>query len=346
MLAKKGINEMEKTSHLKSPLLISATDQKHVLSGRYSDAIHVIEEAFRKNRRGEFLLPDKISIIFDEEKQNRINCMPSALLSDKLYGMKWISVFPDNPQKGLKNVTGTIVISELDCGQLLAIMDAGFLTEIRTAAVGALAAKYLSREDSTTIGFIGAGQQARRHLDLLKLARPGLKTCYVSSRTESSVLSFIEEESVLHPDIDFVSCGNDFSKATCNADIVVTAISGQEAVLKAKWIKRGTLYIHVAGWEDEYAVALMANKIVCDNWENVKHRTQTISRMYKEKIIDDSNIYGNLDEIICSEKNGRESNNEFIYFCSVGLAYIDISLAKYFYEQCLKEKIGFYYSFL
>ena len=326
-------------------LLLSADDHREIFSSNLSEAISIVESALRQKVAGSILLPDKISVIFDESSQNRINCMPSALLNDQLYGVKWVSVFPKNPKEGYRNVTGTLILSELQHGHTLSVMDAGFLTEIRTAAVGALAAKHLSREDSASIGFIGAGQQAKRHLDLVKCVRPGLKTCYVSSRTSSSVQAFIEEAQNLHPDMEFVHCGNNFEAAIKNADIIVTAISGQEDVLKARWIKKGAFYIHVAGWEDEYDVARLASKIVCDDWECIKHRTQTISRMYKEHLLNDSDIYGNLCEIVAGEKCGRSSEDEFIYFCSVGLAYIDVSFAKFAYEEARKRKLGTWFAF-
>ena len=326
-------------------LLISSGDQKKVFADGYTDAIRVVEDALKKKNAGKTLLPDKISVIFDEKTQNRINCMPGALLSDNLYGVKWVAVFPENPKSGFRNVTGTMILSELEHGHTLSVMDAGYLTEIRTAAVGATAAKYLSREDSVSVGFIGAGQQARRHLDLIKVVRPNLKKCYVSSRTEKTVKSFIEEEKTLHQDMEFIPCGNDFEKAVKDADIIITAISGQEDVLKARWIKKGAFYIHVAGWEDEYAVPKMASKIVCDDWESIKHRTQTISRMYKEGLLNDSDIYGNLDEIVVGKKPARENTNEFIYFCSVGLSFIDVSFAKYIYKICANNNIGMKYNF-
>lgn len=326
-------------------LLISAEDQKRIFSENLSDAVGVVETALKKKMAGEVFLPDKISTVFDEATQNRINCMPGALLNDKLYGVKWVAVFPENPKEGYRNVTGTMILSELEHGHTLSVMDAGYLTEIRTAAVGATAAKYLSRMNSETIGFIGAGQQARRHLDLVKCVRPALRKCYVSSRTDATVKAFIEEERALHPDMEFVNCGSDYEAATSDSDIIVTAISGQEDVLKARWIKKGAFYIHVAGWEDEYAVPKRATKIVCDDWECIKHRTQTISRMYKEGLLRDDEIFGNLDEIVAGIKPGRENDDEFIYFCSVGLAFIDVSFAKYSYEKARKLGLGLKFSF-
>ncbi len=326
-------------------LLLSSKDQFRILNPNLSDAISIIEDAFQKKQNGEILLPDKISVVFDEKTQNRINCMPGALLTDKLYGVKWVAVFPENPKEGFSNVTGTMILSELDYGHTLSVMDAGYLTAVRTAAMGATAAKYLARDDVETVGFIGAGQQARRHLDLLRIARPDLRTCYVSSFPDGSVENFIEEEKKLHPDMEFINCQDDYETAVKDADIIVTAISGQEPILKADWIKKGAFYIHVAGWEDEYAVPRIASKIICDDWGCIKHRTQTISRMYKEGLLKDDDIYGNLDEIVCGKKKARESNAEFIYFCSVGLAYIDVSFAKYVYEKAIELRLGTEFQF-
>lgn len=326
-------------------LLISADDQRCVFSGRIGEAVRVVEKSFRSRTEGKVILPDKTSVIFDEEKQNRINCMPGALTEDGVYGVKWVAVFPDNPKYGYRNVTGTLILSELKYGHTLSVMDAGYLTEIRTAAVGAAAARHLARKNAESIGFIGAGQQARRHLDLIRTVIPGLKRCYVSSRTEATVAAFIEEEKGLHSDMEFIACGDDYESAVKDADIIVTAISGQTDLLKAHWIKKGALYIHVAGWEDEYAVAKKASKIVCDDWESVKHRTQTISRMYREGLLRDKDIYGNLEEIISGKKPGRENDEEFIYFCSVGLAFIDVAFAGYVYEKCREMNKGTWYSF-
>ena len=104
-------------------------------------------------------------------------------------------------------------------------------------------------------------------------------------------------------------------------------------MLKAAWIKEGAFYSHIGGWEDEYAVVQKASKIVCDDWETVKHRTQTVSRCYKDGVITDANIHGNLIDILSGDKPGRENDQEFIYFNAVGLAYTDVSLANAMFEK-------------
>ena len=84
----------------------------------------------------------------------------------------------------------------------------------------------------------------------------------------------------------------------------------------------------------------MADKIVCDDWETVKHRTQTVSRCYKDGVITDANIYGNLIDVLSGEKAGRENDEEFIYFDAVGLAYVDVSIANAMYEKAKNAGLG------
>ena len=301
----------------------------------------IAEDAMIKYYNNKIIFPDKTSVIFDEKSQSRINCLPAAVIDEKIYGMKWVSVFPENPQKYDKqNLSAVILLSELENGFPVAFMEGTMCSNLRTAAVSALAAKYLAKSNSRTIGFIGSGEQAKAHFLTMLSTIKTIEECRISSRTEESEKKFIQQMSKFYPNIKFISCKSNHEKAIKDADIIVTAISAQEPVLKANWIKEGALYCHVAGYEDEYAVAKKADKIICDDWNVVKHRTQTISRMYKEGILKDEDIYGNLYEIVNNKKIGRENNNEFIYFNAVGLSYIDIALANDMYKKVVNKELG------
>ncbi len=299
--------------------------------------IDVIESALTEYKAGKIMLPDKISQVFNIEDQTRINCMPSTLLSDKVCGVKWVSVFPDNPVKhNCPNVSGLIVLSETVKGYPFAVMDGTFVTAVRTACMGALGAKYLARKDCEVYGSIGSGEQAKMHFMAIKHIMPSIKVCKIAAKDGEEV--FADCMKRIYPDVEFVVCGADYRKAAADADIIVTAVSCQEPLLKADSIKKGAYYCHVGGWEDEYEVALMADKIVCDQWESVKHRTQTISRLYKMGRLTDDDIYSDIVDIIDGTKPGRENDGEFIYFDSVGLSFIDISVALSFYNKIAKTR--------
>ncbi len=319
---------------------ISQEDVATIFKGN-SDAIFgIIEDSFQKYLAGDIIMPDKISQIFDEVSQNRINCMPATLIEEKICGMKWVSVFPSNAPKGVQNVTGIMLLSELETGYPIAVIDGTLSTKMRTAAVGCTAAIFLAPSKVETLGIIGAGEEARMHFTLLKHVFPTIKECRVSSLNTEIEQGFIDKFKDIVPDVRFLSCNNDSHRCASGADIIVTAISSQSPVLKSADITKGGLYIHVGGWEDEYGVAQMANKIVCDEWEVVKHRSQTLCRMYKEGILKDEDIHANLSELIAGTKVGRENDDEFIYFNSVGLSYIDINFARYIFEEAKKRNLG------
>lgn len=304
-------------------------------------AIAVAEKAMIAYKNKEILFPDKIVQIFNQETQERINCLPATLLNKKVCGVKWVSVFPQNPYKhGVQNLSAVIVLSEIEKGFPLAFMEGTLCSNMRVGAMGAVAAKYLARKDSRSIGFIGAGEQAKMHLMAMKTAIPSLEECRVSAKMDYEEKQFIDEMQALFPKMSFIAAGTNLKKAMEDADILVTATSVQAPLLKASWMKPGSFYSHIGGWEDEFEVAEQCNKIVCDDWETVKHRTQTLSRMYKKGKLKDSDIYGNLVDLVSGEKKGRENDSERIYFNAVGLAYVDISLAFAMFHRAEESSAG------
>lgn len=304
-------------------------------------AMEAAEEALRSFTKGDVLFPEKIVQIFNDETQERINCLPATFKSREICGVKWVAVFPPNPVKhGIQNLSAVIILSEIEHGFPIAFMEGTLCSNIRVGTMGALAAKYLAQPDAESIGFIGAGEQAKMHLIAMKTALPTLKRCRVAAKFESEEEQFLREMSAIIPDMDIEPTGSDLSKAITDADVVVTATSAQAPLLKAAWLKPGAFYSHVGGWEDEYAVARLCNKIVCDDWETVKHRTQTLSRMYKEGELTDADIYGNLGDLVAGDRPGRENAQERIYFNAVGLAYVDVAIAIAMYDRALESGLG------
>lgn len=171
------------------------------------------------------------------------------------------------------------------------------------------------------------------HLLSMKVVRPGLKECRVAAKTVAEEQQFIDELSPLFPDMHFTAANTHGRAAMDEADILVTATSAQSPLLKASWMKPGAFYSHIGGWEDEYDVALQCDKIVCDDWDTVTHRTQTLSRMYAEGLISGADIHADLHELVSGHKPGRETDDERIYFNAVGLAYIDVAIGLAMYQR-------------
>lgn len=304
-------------------------------------AIEAAEKAMLAFDAGDVMFPEKIVQIFNDETQERINCLPATFKREKICGVKWVSVFPPNPVKhGMQNLSAVIILSEIEHGFPTAFMEGTLCSNVRVGTMGAIAAKHLAKEDSETIGFIGAGEQAKMHLIAMKTVLPGLQLCRIAAKEPAEEEQFVEEMSAILPGLEFVKANSDLKKATSDADVIVTATSAQAPLLKAAWMKPGAFYSHVGGWEDEYAVAKACDKIVCDDWETVKHRTQTLSRMYKDGELTDDDVHCNLIDLINGKKQGRENDQERTYFNAVGLAYVDVGVAMAMHDRSLEAGMG------
>lgn len=304
-------------------------------------AMDAAERAIRSFEEGDVIFPDKIVQIFNDDTQERINCLPATFKSDGICGVKWVSVFPPNPVKfGIQNLSAVIILSEIEHGLPIAFMEGTLCSNMRVGAMGALGAKYLAREDSQSIGFIGAGEQAKMHLIAMKAALPSLRVCRVAAKESAEEAEFIAQMSPILPDVEISGTNTNLGAAVCDSDIIVTATSAQAPLLKAEWMKPGAFYSHVGGWEDEYAVAKQCDKIVCDDWETVKHRTQTLSRMYQDGELVDQDIHANIADLITGRKTGREAPEERTYFNAVGLAYADVAIAYAMYQRAKEAGMG------
>ncbi len=304
-------------------------------------AIEAAESSLLAHRRGEVIFPEKVVQIFDDETQERINCLPATLRTEQVCGVKWVSVFPPNvPRFGLQNLTALFILSEIEKGFPLAVLEGTLASNVRVGAVGALAAKHFAPAEARTIGFIGSGEQAKMHLLAMKTVRPSLVECRVSAKTTEEEEEFVRQLRPILPEMDFVAASTDGARAMEGADILVTATSAQAPLLRASWMKPGSFYSHVGGWEDEYDVAKACDKIVCDDWDTVKHRTQTLSLMYKDGRLSDADIHANLDEVVAGEKPGREKDDERVYFNAVGLAFVDVAIALAMYRRAVEAGKG------
>jgi ornithine cyclodeaminase/alanine dehydrogenase-like protein (mu-crystallin family) len=315
--------------------------QEHLLRAGCLDfrlAIETAEKTLRDHHTGAVLHPNKIVQIFDEGTQERINCLPATLLAEKICGAKWVSVFPANVDRyDRQSLTAVFILSEIEKGFPVAFMEGTLASNIRVAAIGALAARYLAPPEPRVIGFIGSGEQAKMHFLAMKTMFPTLEECRVSSKTAIEEERFIEQLQPIEPNVRFVQAYTDGEAAMAEADILVTATSAQAPLLKAQWMKPGSFYSHIGGWEDEYEVARRCDKIVCDDWDTVKRRTQTLSRMYQDGELEDGDIHANLEDLVVGAKPGRERDDERIYFNAVGLSYVDVAIALAMYRRATEH---------
>ena len=304
------------------------------------ELIGFLERGFLSNDRGEVILPEKSSQIIDGDTQSRVNCMPCTAPDIGYSGVKLVSVFPTNAEIGKPNVSGMVLLLSSRDGTPRALLDAGYLTALRTALIGGMAARYLAKASPKRIGLLGSGVEAFMHLFVMTRLFPSIERVAVASRKHASEERFALAAERKFPHMGVEVCGGDYSLAAKGSDIIVTAISGQVPILKADWCDSGAFYCHVGGVEDEYGVALKADKIVCDSWEALKHRgSPTIAHMYHDGVLTDDMIHAELVDLIAGRKKGRESDLEFNYFNSIGMALVDVYASAFLIGEC--DRMGF-----
>ena len=266
------------TDHRVSFSYLSQEDLLHAGCFDIRLAMETAERAMLAYAQHRILFPEKIVQIFDQATQERINCLPATLLDEQVCGVKWVSVFPKNPVRhGVQNLSAILVLSEIERGFPIAVMEGTLASNMRVAAVGAIAAKHLAHTDSEVIGFIGAGEQAKMHLLSMKTVRPGLNECRVAAATVAEEEQFIRELSPLFSDIGFVSAGTHGRAAMDGADILVTATSAQAPLLKAEWMKPGALIIPYGWIMAALSTAISAAGRTSTKWRcNAKRSSATI----------------------------------------------------------------------
>jgi alanine dehydrogenase len=247
-------------------------------------------------------------------------------------GIKWVSVFPGNRQKGLPTVNGTIFLSSAHNGRLLAILEANTITALRTGAAAAVAAKYLAKRGSKTLALVGAGLQAEYQLKALASLYhfSEIKVWgYLPGEAGRFCDRFNKNFRKIRPTSDVRTCVKD-------ADIVVTCTPSRRPLVFKEWIKPGchinAIGADAKGKEELEPALLKKAKVVVDEWEQASHSGE-INVPVSEGIFSKRNLYADLASIVVKHKAGRRTDKEITIFDSTGLATLDIHFAHHVYKK-------------
>jgi len=304
----------------------------------------IIKHVFICHYNKDFILPHKVVLrwggLETENTLGRINSMPAFIGGDiRALGLKWIGSFPLNRQKGIPRATAIIILNDTGTGLPIAIMEGAYISAMRTTAVNLLAAEYLCSCDSQTIAIIGTGIQNRFQLNGFLSKFSSLKKINIFNRTHGRVKPFIKLFRKFKRNIQVF---NSVAETVKDADIVLTATTTDEPLIKKENLKNGVTYFHFSGNECEYEVVNEFDKIYVDDWDVILHRGNlTPAKMYHEGLLNDDRIIGNLGQILNRKIPFRQSNSENIMFCAMGMAIEDIAVASAIYREAKEKNIGF-----
>ncbi len=244
-------------------------------------------------------------------------------------GLKWVGVAA-NQERGLPHIAGLILLSDHETGMPLAVMDARWITRVRTAAITAVAARRLARPESASIGFIACGVQARAHLAALALHFPIVRLRCYSRRIESAE-SFAEEARGQGFEAEAV---DDPRAAIEGMDMVITSTPvapRTEPFLDAAWLGRGSFAGLVdlgVSWKAETLIAL--DKVVTDD----------IAQSGSENIAYSEPYDGEVADLVSGNLTGRETAEQRTALVFAGLGLADVALGGAVYARAMERGIG------
>jgi ornithine cyclodeaminase len=330
---------------MQQSILFLSDKQINSLVGGMEDIMHDVERALSLLDSGDAMATNKAVMKWgstpeDENKYGRINAMPSFVGGEyNMAGIKWIGSGPMNYKKGLPRASVIVILNDPDTKLPVAISDGTNISAMRTGAKGGLAIKYLARKDAKIMTIMGAGAQGRTQLEAALIARPNLELIYIYDITYDRSVAFAKEMSKKYS-IKVIPV-EEQEEACRQSDIIVTVTLANEPIVEADWIKKGCLMMNIADFEFTYDCVRLAEKIVVDTWENIKHRKiSTVSLMYHDGLITDDDITAHLGEIINGKKSSRDNDAQIIYFNAVGMGIEDVAIVTRGYKKALKLGIG------
>jgi alanine dehydrogenase len=285
--------------------------------------IEAVEQAFKDLGSGQAQMPPKAYLVLD---RGDFRAMAASLPG--IVGMKWVNVHPQNPSRGLPTVMAIIIYNDPDTGFPLAIMDATHITAYRTGATAAIASKYLARQDSQTLGIIGAGRQAYTQI-MAHRQMFDLKLIKVFDRSRNAVERIIRS----FPKDHIRACS---LEETAASDIVCTLTPERVPYLKNEWVTPGT-HINAIGADaegkEELEPAILQEAVVVVDDIRQASMAGEINVPITKGIFSIDKVYGTLSEIIVARKRGRTDRNEVTVFDATGIAIEDVAVAKHVYEK-------------
>lgn len=298
-----------------------------------AEIIEAVDAMFRLKGQGKVEMPPKPGI--HPLPDAFIHAMPAFLPDLGAAGIKWVSGYPQNHKKNLPYINGLLILNDPETGLPLSVMDCTWITAMRTGAATAVAAKYLARPESNTVGILAAGVQGRSNLEALAV-RFKLTEAKVYDVHAETARRFTEEMGQrLNINIKTVATPKE---AVVGLDLVVTSgpiLKDPSPVIEADWLSKGAFASPVdfdSYWQK--GALAQADKLATDDVAQMSYyRKEGYFRSTPEP-------YADLGAIAAGKKPGRESPDERTISINLGLAAEDMATAILIYKAAVKKGLG------
>ena len=299
-----------------------------------AEIVGAVETAFREKGEGRIEMPPKPGI-HPGGGDNFIHAMPAYIPALSSAGIKWVSGYPGNRQRGLPYINGLLILNDPDTGLPLAVMDCTWITAMRTGAATAVAARYLARPDSSVVGVLGCGVQGRTNVEALNILFP-LRRVMAYDLVPDAAWRYAEEVSARF-DLEVVVAGAP-REAVTGCDLVVTAgpiLKVPHATIQAGWLDKGAFASLVDYDSYWHRNALNeADKFCTDDLPQLCYYQQA---GYFQGI---PPVYAEVGELVAGRKPGRTSPTERTMTSNLGIAMDDMAVAPLVYRRAVDKGVG------
>lgn len=327
--------------------VLSQDDVKKVLN--MNKAIAAVESVYRsKAENGTVVWP---TVFHDFEKGKADMDIKSGYVkAAEIHGMKSVSWFADNEKKGIPTLIGLILVFDSKTGVPIGILDAAYITGMRTGAAGAIGAKNLARKDSKNLFVLGAGNQAAFQIAAFLTEMPNLKKVRIADvlnpenakKFAAGIHTRLVEEFglTLSSDVSFEAVTN-LQESVSDSDVIVTVTPSRSPVIKKEWVKPGThlscIGSDMEGKEEIEAEIFCGARIFADD----KQHCMEVGEMelpLKNGVITKEDIAGEIGDLLVGNVQGRTSDEQITIFDATGMALLDLVTGKEALDAA--EKLG------
>jgi alanine dehydrogenase len=305
------------------PLYLTEADVEALLAP--AEAVAAVEDSFRRLASGEVVNKPRYRVVTESVSLAVMSAVDAAL---RLAGVKSYAV-------SSTGVPFVVTLFDAETGELAAVIEADRLGQLRTGAASAVAARYLAREGATSLGIIGCGWQAESQVRCIREAMPTIERVVAYCRTEQSLQDFCTrldaEPGESHRD-------------PAEQDIVVTATTSKDPVLRGEWLRPGALVCAMGAnllrrRELDNAVLERASFVCCDSIEQSKLESGDLVEPIEQGILDWLEVH-ELQEVVAGEVQGRQSDDDIVVFKSNGLAAWDVAAGARTLELAREQGTG------
>jgi alanine dehydrogenase len=305
------------------PLYLREADVEELLTP--ADAVEAVEGCFARLAQGVVENRPRFRIGLDG---GRLHFMGAADLELRRAGVKTYAGF-------VEGTRFVVLLFAADAPELLAVIDADRLGQLRTGAASAVAARHLAKPGARTLGLIGTGWQAESQLSCLRAALPEIDRVVAYSRDAERLAEFCRR---------FDCEPGEYNRDAAEQDVVVTITTSRDPVLRGEWLEPGALVCaaganRIEARELDNAVLERATFVCCDSLEQARIEAGDLVEPVERGVLDWLEVH-ELAEVVAGETTGRQHDDDIVVFKSLGIAAEDIAVAALVYERARERGLG------